>query len=553
MVSRASRAPLPVGFWLALAAGLALRLWYLSDLARQPWFGYPLVDALTFDRLAQGILQGAGSEAFFRPPLYPHFLALIYATAGRGNGAVAIVQFLLGLAALAPAYRLGERWFGRPAALAGTWVAAYYPLRIFFEGELLDVTLFGFLFVWATWFFWRGLEEGSTSLGMLSGLLYGAAALTRPNVVLALPLVALGAALAFRDARVIGYGAAAALGVALAVAPATLHNWRVERAIIPVAANGGVNFYLGNERGATGLTPVPPGLRWQQAMLRPIRAGQQSLAAQDRWWYQQATAEIAAAPRHWLRLLGVKTALFVSATESSNNKALAHFTAVSFPVRHYRWWFGALLCLALVGCAARPGRSSIFLLWLCAGYAASVLLFFVAERYRLPLVPLLAPAAAAGAGELFRAIRALEWGRLAALGSLLALLGLAIFPDWFGAGKERINADGQMGQIFLMRGEPDRALASIQRARATEPDNPDLLNLLGSTHVQRGDLAAAEAAYLAALRLGDYGDVWYNLGVVAERKGPEQRGLAAERYRRALAANPADTRASANLEALLSR
>ena len=38
-----------------------------------------------------------------------------------------------------------------------------------------------------------------------------------------------------------------------------------------MAANGGVNFYLGNERGATGLTPVPPGLRWEQTMLRPVR------------------------------------------------------------------------------------------------------------------------------------------------------------------------------------------------------------------------------------------------------------------------------------------
>ena len=110
-----------------------------------------------------------------------------------------------------------------------------------------------------------------------------------------------------------------------------------------------------------------------------------------------------------------------------------------------------------------------------------------------------------------------------------------------------------MGQIYLMRGEPDRALASIKRARAIEPDNPDLMNLLGSVHVQRGDLASAETAYLDALRFGDFADVWYNLGVAAERKGPEHRELAAERYRRALAANPTDPRARANLEALLSR
>ena len=39
-------------------------------------------------------------------------------------------------------------------------------------------------------------------------------------------------------------------GLVIAVAPVTLHNWRAERAFIPVAANGGINFYLGNRPGA---------------------------------------------------------------------------------------------------------------------------------------------------------------------------------------------------------------------------------------------------------------------------------------------------------------
>jgi Tfp pilus assembly protein PilF len=543
---------LPVGFWLALGAGLALRLWYFSDLVQQPWFGYPLVDSLTYDRTAREILaQGGHPAAYFRPPLYPYFLAGLYAVAGRSFVAVAAAQGLLGLAALYPAYRLGERWFGRTAALAGTWVGACYPLRIFFEGELLDVTLFGFLLLWGLWTLWRGLEGGAPPL-LLSGLLLGTAALTRPNVLVALPFVALGAALAFRREGGFRPAAAAAwlLGVGLAIAPTALHNWLVEGAFIPVAANGGVNFHLGNARGADGLTPVPPGLRWEATMLRPIREGHGSLAAQDRWWYARAGEEIAAAPWHWLRLLGVKAALYFNAAEASNNKALAHFTAVSVPVRHYRGWYGALVCLAVVGCAVCPGRGSLFLALLTAGFAASVVLFFVTERYRLPLVPLLATAAAAGALGLLRALRSRERRTLAALSVLGGAAALAVFPDWFGAGTERINADFQMGQIHLMRGEPDRALAHLVRARAADPQDPDVLNSLGAAHVQRGDLDAAEAAYQAALALGEFGDVWYNLGVVAERRGARYHPLAAERYRRALVVNPTESAARANLETL---
>jgi tetratricopeptide (TPR) repeat protein len=543
---------LPAGFWLALAAGLALRAWYFFDLTGQPWFGYPLVDALTFDRTALRFLGEGLDGAFSRPPLYPLFLALVYRLFGHSAAAVAWVQFALGLAALVPAYRLAERWFGAPAALAGTWIGACYPLRIFFEAEALDVTLFTFLFLWATWQLWRGLEPDEPGRVLLAGLLYGAAALTRPNVLLALPFIAAGAAASRRGGwrRLGALGAVGALGLGCAVAPAALHNWRAEGALVPVAANGGVNFYLGNERGASGLTPVPPGLLWQQTMARPIRAGQFSLAAQDRWWYARAVEEIRAAPGRWVRLLGAKAALFYNAAEASNNKALGHFTAVSVPVRHYRYWFGALVCLALAGMTAQPaGRAAAFAS-VVAGFGLSVSIFFVGERYRLPVVPLLAPAAAAGVAALLGALRERRAARAAWLLALCAAAGLGVFPDWFGAGRERIDADFQMGQVYLMRNEPARALAALERARAADPLNPDVFNSIGAARVGVGDLDGAEAAYRRGLELGDFGELWFNLGVLAERRGAGHEAEAEQRYRRAIDVNPADGRARANLAAL---
>ncbi|MHB8835362.1 MAG: glycosyltransferase family 39 protein [Candidatus Methylomirabilia bacterium] len=544
--------PLPAGFWLALAVGLMLRIWYLSDLVAQPWFGYPLVDALTFDRTALGFLRDGFPGAFSRPPLYPLFLAVVYRMSGHSSAAVVWIQFALGLAALAPAYRLGERWFGKKAALAGAWIGACYPLRIFFEGETLDVTLFTFLFLAATWSLWQALERGEMARVFFAGLLYGAAALTRPNILIALPFIAAGAAVAFRAGwrRVPALAALGALGVVLAIAPAAVHNWRAAGALIPVAANGGVNFFLGNERGATGLTPVPPGLRWEQTMVRPFRDGQFSLSRQDRWWYARAAEEIRTAPGHWLRLLGVKTALFLNAAESSNNKALEHFTAISFPVRHYRWWFGVLLCLAVAGLATRSRGATVSFVSVIAGFGVSVVLFFVSERYRLPIVPLLAPAAAAGAREMLAATRSHRFVRASGLAALCAAAGLGVFPDWLGAGRERINADFQMGQVYLMRNEPQRAITVLERARAADASDPDVLNSLGAARLKLGDLSGADAAYRQALALGDFAEVWFNLGVVAELRGPEFRDAAAQCYRRALEVNPLDPRPRANLSAL---
>jgi Tfp pilus assembly protein PilF len=198
----------------------------------------------------------------------------------------------------------------------------------------------------------------------------------------------------------------------------------------------------------------------------------------------------------------------------------------------------------------RPGGTTVCFAAVIAGFGVSVVLFFVSERYRLPLVPLLASAAAAGAWEVFQAIRARNGSRATGLAALCCAAGFGVFPDWFDAGRERIDADFQMGQVFLMRNEPKRALASLEKARASDPQNPDALNSLGAARVSLGDLDGAESAYRQALELGDFGEVWFNLGVVAERRDAGNGAVAAECYRRAIAINPADGRPRANLAAL---
>ena len=62
------------------------------------------------------------------------------------------------------------------------------------------------------------------------------------------------------------------------------------------------------------------------------------------------------------------------------------------------WHFGVLLPLAVIGGVLTWPRRRVFapLYALAGAYALSVLAFYVVARYRLPLVPLLIPFAAAG-------------------------------------------------------------------------------------------------------------------------------------------------------------
>lgn len=543
------------GLLPALAAGLGLRIWYFLDLRVQPFFGYPIVDSLTFDRLAREILAGGGGEAFFRAPFYPYVLSLIYTLTGGGQAGVVWIQFALGLAAIVPVYLLAERWFGRSAALLTAWIAALYPLRIFFEGEILAVTLFGFLLAWGVWLLWTGSEENSTRRLLWAGLVLGLAVLTRPNLLLAMPFLLAGALLPRLRApeglwrRLAGTAAV----LAVTVAPATLHNWAAEKRVIPVAANGGINFYLGNRPGTTGQTPLPPGLLWQDTVQEPIRSGLTGRWEQDRYWWARSSAVIAADPSRWMGLLAAKSLLFWNAFESSNNKRLEHFTNVSFPSRHYRGWFGALVCLGFAGLVVIVrGRPLLPLVSLLAGYWLAVTLFFVSARYRLPIVPFLAMTASAAAVELSGWVRSGR-GRRAALAATALLAAVAVFPSWLAVGDDRIDPDFQMGQVFLGRGEPDRAEAHLLRSMEEEKGNADVLNSLGAVSFARGEWSKAEEYYLAALGKGDFSEIHYNLGVVYERMDPPRRREALDAYRRSLERNPLEAGARANMEYLLGR
>lgn len=297
---------------------------------------------------------------------------------------------------------------------------------------------------------------------------------------------------------------------------------------------------------------MPPGLLWQDRIQEPIREGLTGMWEQDRYWWDRSFAAVAADRPSWLRLMAAKSLLFWSAFESSNNKRLEHFAAFSFPTRHYRGWFGVLACLGLAGLfVLARGRPLFALASLLAGYWLAVALFFVTARYRLPLVPFLAMAGAAIAVEL--AGRPGRGRRRRAALAVTAALAAAVFPSLVLVGGDRIDPDFQMGQVFLSRGEPDRAESHLLRSLEREKGNADVLNSLGAVSFARREWKRAEEYYLSALEEGEFSEIYFNLGVVYERMDPPRKEEALDSYRRALDRNPLDSRARANLEYMLGR
>ena len=96
-------------------AAFLLRLIYLLQFRSNPSFDYPMVDELWHLNWAKEIMGGNfwGSEAYFRGPLYPYFLAIVYKISGDSIFVARLIQSLLGSFSAILVYAIGHKLFSK--------------------------------------------------------------------------------------------------------------------------------------------------------------------------------------------------------------------------------------------------------------------------------------------------------------------------------------------------------------------------------------------------------------------------------------------------------
>ena len=177
--------------WVILpVVATILRLAYVATLPPTNIVTFE-ADPITYEQIARNILSGRGysGASFYYPPgsdtltsfwdpLYPYFLAAIYAVAGPSIPAVRIVQSIIGGVSVGLIAHVGNR-LGRTGTglLASAW-ATIYPLFFYYTGQLLTETLYIGLILTAValgieaiqrrhagWFVALGIAGGLASLG----------------------------------------------------------------------------------------------------------------------------------------------------------------------------------------------------------------------------------------------------------------------------------------------------------------------------------------------------------------------------------------------------
>lgn len=536
--------------WILFAVAVAIRLVHVFAVRDTVWFRYPIIDAATYHDAALAIAAGRGhpDAVFWQPPGYAYFLGAIYAFTGGSDFIVRIVQCALGGVTAVLTARIGALLFGRGVGLAAGCGAAVYGALVYFDATLLTPALGVPLLLAAIWLSIRAeRERAAPRLWAAAGAFTGLGALVTANALVVAPV------LAWRARARWWIVVASAL---LAILPATVRNAVHGGEAVLISSNMGINLYVGNNPRYDEMVAVRPDLQWRRLAAEPYRVGIRDVAGSSAYFVRRVVQYAASDPAGFLLLQFKKLRLLLGGNEIYRNQAI-YPTRAESPLLAVLLWkvpglafpFGLLLPFAAVGLAVGARRAPL-LAWGTTAYAASVVAFFVAARYRLPLVPLLLVFAAEGGRWL--------WKESAVRPRLLALLGMAVVYAIANVGQGRMesqmnpDAEFSVGVRLSMAGHPAEARDRFRRALAAKPDYAEAWSNLGVLEAQEGNLEEAGRSFARAVEAAPHETpALANLATFYERQG--RRDEAARLYERVLALDPSDAIAARRLAALRSQ
>lgn len=521
---------------ILFVVALVIRLGYLLDVRGNPFFENPRLDALFHDVWAQSIAAGniRGDAVFFRAPLYPYFLALVYKLFGHSYLIIRIVQHVLGAVVVVLVYLCCRRMFGRPAALFASLLVCFYAVVIYFEGELLIESFLTFLCtVWLLSFL-RARERETSPSWFLSGIVYGFVCITRPTFLAAIiPLLACTTVAGRKEwRRTLLLAATFLLGMSLPIIPVAVRNYIVGGDPVLIASQGGINFYIGNNERADGYSSAIPGAEgtaWEstsQAAYVEQALGHKPLPSEESWfWYKKGFEFFLRHPAAAFALLVKKAYLFWNRIEIPNNQSFYSFSRYSLLLRALPVGFWLVGSLAIVGMflswSNPEGRAAtLFLLF----YFLVTIAFFVCDRFRLPVVPLLCCFAANTLAVLWQNVRARRWRWVWRNSPLLAAAALFVNSSFYSITFENTPHDAlRLGMIALGQGEYRTALTYCEQASMADPNLPNVHLLRGVVEWMLENREGAKREFLNELRRNplSYGALVNLSRVYAEERKPD--------------------------------
>jgi 4-amino-4-deoxy-L-arabinose transferase-like glycosyltransferase len=240
-------------------------------------------------RIARSLATGYGYASPFSghtgpttwvAPLYPLLLAGVFKVFGvyslRSAWVILTINNFFSALTTLTTYEIAARCFNRRVAVWSAWIWALYPAAMQYAVRWVwEMTLSTWLFTCILVLALRmrrigevtvlaneagssavaggGLDSRTLSRWLMFGFLWGLLALSNPSLLLVLPAAGLWVIRGSRNVRrQVAFASASAAIFLLCVSPWVVRNAMVFHRFIPMRANFGAEFYMGNGPGAGG-------------------------------------------------------------------------------------------------------------------------------------------------------------------------------------------------------------------------------------------------------------------------------------------------------------
>ena len=625
-------------FVFYLFIGLLVRRYYLSQFSVSPLFNIPIgPDVEEYSDWANNILAGKffWDTVHIHSPLYPYFLAMlfrVYSGTVSLLGWVRFTQLFMGLLSVIPLYfalrmsladnsskeEQGESLIkNRMATGIFLFLWLFYPPLIFYMGELTSEVLLIPLLSISIFYLYKsdphqicedeefksGIRNSKLLYLAFAGFTGGLAVIVHPMVLFFIfcesIYLFIFLLICFKKHRALRSSFLRFLFfiifAALPVMPVVLYNTMVLKEPVPLQANSGFNFYLGNGPDADGTCRLRPGPEWDRVHNEAAKAAQVQGISKDQYFFKESFRFIAENPLQWLTLLS-KKALYVwnekELTAGADLWPLRYFTAFQ---RNTNWSFGVVALLALFAIFIHlvPGlykredrrlffyRYRHFLLLMVAFWSAQTLLV-TSGRYRVPMLIAVLVLASAGAASLICEFRTRpKRAALAFSVSLIAAVSVVYLPSPpFHLEAEVAEADSILGEALIKQGhyieaagmlraaaehQPawsrnynllglisekqnsyDDAMGYYKQAIECDPEDPEGYVNLATLYANRKMMDKAEHYFSQALSLEEATpSLYYNYALYCSDKGDFKRAV--KYYKATLKLNPSNVQALNNL------
>ncbi|CAN5445319.1 hypothetical protein BH09SUM1_BH09SUM1_20270 [soil metagenome] len=534
------------GWWIGVAIVVGIwaltRAWAFASFGETVYARRLLLDPLAYFTMAQDFAAGNArtDQAYYLGPGWPFLLGVIFKITGTSITAGRALNVVLSFCTLVSLLTAGKLLRGPVLGIACGALWAVYMPAIFTEQTLLMETAACTLTAALALLCVGSLKNDNLLrrpwMAIALGVLLGIAALFRANILALAPLlcIAIFCATWMSDMSRLGAAFKAialfVAGLALAIAPATIHNFRAERVFIPITSNLGINLWVGIGPAASGGYVPPPstignndgrGLALAQRVLGNKEINSKELS---HFWTQQALKDNSAS--RIARLTLVKLGLFFQNRDTPqiyDQDVMAEDISILRAPLPGQFFITFPLLLALFillhgGLVNRTLAVGALLL------IASLLPFFITGRYRLPLAPWLMLTSGAGLFDLWRMRARFMERRVVSAIMLLALLfapfALKPFLRDANATDTRSPFLQMKAALLTQDGNYNAALVAIREVNAKSPTAPSLSTQAKLYEIATKDFAGAVRLYEQALTMEQLsGELWFNAAQAEMRVG----------------------------------